>query len=163
MSHIIEDLKGFASLTAGKQKEYFEQVVRDAHSVKVCKMEEVLSPQQIKVVKSIKYKQKECFKNATLVTQLLPKVKYVEGKVGAFGLPIGIDHAWNEYNGKYFDVTAELVLESEFDEYVAFIEVNAVEVMQIAINNEFYGSVYYSKFVERYNIKSKENGKTNKN
>ena len=151
---IINEMKQMASLMSGNQREYFDQMVRDARSVKVLKLADVLTEEQVSIIKKIKIQQKQCYKNATLITQAIPDVEYVEGKVGIspeFFLPI--EHAWNKLGDKYFDATAE-ILGIEFGEYVFLIEVNSKEVMNIAIENEFYGDVYRFKYLQR--LKSKK-------
>lgn len=144
---IIEELKGFASLTSGRQRNYFDQMLRDAHAVEVFKMSEVLTKEQIDIIRSLDVKVKQCYKNATLITQAIPEIKYVEGKVSIFkDFSFSIDHAWNKLGDKCFDATAEIIHKGVFEEYVSLIEVSSEEVMNIAIENEFYGAVYNTKF-----------------
>ena len=143
---IIEELKGFASLTSGRQRNYFDQMLRDVHAVKVVKLTDVLTKAQIDIIRSLDLRQKECYRNATLISCAIPECKYIEGKFAPFGF--GIEHAWNEYKGKYFDATNELVLHSvpEETEYVALGEYVATEVMVICERQGFYGEIYNTKF-----------------
>jgi hypothetical protein len=143
---IIEELKGFASLTSGRQREYFDQVLRDAHVVQVVKVGDVLDDDQIDIICNLDLREKECYRNATLISCAIPGCNYVEGKFAPFGF--GIEHAWNEYKGKYFDATSELVLNSvpEETEYVALGEYTAPEVMAICERQGVYGEIYFTKF-----------------
>lgn len=144
---IIEELKGFASLTSGRQRDYFDQMLRDAHVVKVFRMSEVLTKEQIDIIRSLGVEVKQCYKNATLITQAIPEIEYIEGKTSIFkDFSPSIDHAWNKLGDKYFDATAEIIHKGLFGEYVSLIEVSSEEVMNIAIENEFYGEVYNTKF-----------------
>ena len=151
---IIDEMKQMASLMSGNQREYFDQMVRDARSVKVLKLADVLTEEQVDIICNLNLQYKQCYKNATLISQAIPEVEYVEGRVGIFtDLCLPIEHAWNKLGDKYFDATAE-ILELEFGEYVSLIEVDSKEVMNIAIENEFYGDVYRFKYLQR--LKSKK-------
>lgn len=145
---IIEEFKSFASLTSGRQREYFDQVLRDAHVVKVVKLADVLTKAQIDIIRSLNLRQKECYRNATLISCAIPGCNYIEGKFAPFGF--GIEHAWNEYKGKYFDATNELVLNSipEETEYVALGEYTAPEVMAVCERQGVYGEIYFTKFLK---------------
>jgi hypothetical protein len=61
---------------------------------------------------SYRYPAKECYKNAQTLAVCNDELDYVEGWVDS-GLPIQIEHAWNEYNGKVIDVTLVLRTEQE--------------------------------------------------
>ena len=56
-------------------------------------------------LKNIRAKSEECYLNALSVCMENPQVKYVEGYMEVHGVPI--DHAWNYYNRKHFDITEE--------------------------------------------------------
>jgi len=49
------------------------------------------------------YKIKDCLRNSQGLAAYSDKLKYVEGYISTFGIPI--NHAWLSYNGKIVDVT----------------------------------------------------------
>ena len=61
---------------------------------------------------SSRYPAKECYRNAQSLAICNDELDYVEGWVDS-GLPIQIEHAWNEYKGKIIDVTLILRTEKE--------------------------------------------------
>ena len=147
---IIKEIEYLASLTSGKQRKFFDQMLRDAHIVKVERMTDVLSASDVQYLKRvIKVKAKECYRNATLIACYMPGIRYVEGKFAPFGF--GIEHAWNEYKGHYFDATRELALKEIPDdvEYVALGEYDAPEVMSVCEKREFYGEIYQTRFLQQ--------------
>jgi len=61
---------------------------------------------------SSRFAKKQCCDNAVLAMSIDSKIEYVEGVIGFQG-KIPIEHAWNKYNGFYFDVTAELYFDGD--------------------------------------------------
>ncbi len=55
-----------------------------------------------------------CYYNAYTVTMHCPRVKYVEGYYMMPNLLLPLEHAWNEWRGVQFDVTAEIRSNSHF-------------------------------------------------
>ena len=146
---ILENLKQLTSLMSGKQREYYDALVASSHVIECEKMADVL-PEKIYqriIAGVVPIQKKECFKNATLVSLTFPDVKYVEGQFECCGIPI--DHAWNEYNGHYFDVTREVVLKDDISgEYVAFTECESSELLDILMECRYYGDVFRTKFLK---------------
>jgi hypothetical protein len=63
---------------------------------------------QIEIIKEIvipKLFIKCCFYNACVIAETLPDVEYVTGEYMTKELPLGFPHAWNKYQGKYFDMS----------------------------------------------------------
>lgn len=55
---LIEELKAIASLTSGKQREYFEAMLQSAHTVYCKPMSEVLPDNLLKHIKRLKIEKK---------------------------------------------------------------------------------------------------------
>lgn len=147
MNRIIEELQLIATLLSGKQREAYDEMIRDAKAVEVVPLSEVFTAQEIEMIKRIiKPKRHECYKNAFQLTMLFSdRVKYCEGKT-TVGKLIGIEHAWNKVDDKYVDITMELVLGHDMsdhnEDYAAFGEWGAEELLDISQRMEFYGGVY---------------------
>lgn len=163
MSVLLKELKAWVDLTDGRQKRYFAKQLSDAHPVSVLPLNDVLTKAQISKVKKLaKPKVKQCYKNATLIAEVLHDIGcgYVEGKMDCHG--VGIDHAWNyiERNGKfvYFDATMELALMRDPSkvEYLALHEYTLNDVQSVIFETGYYGDVYSYLFYK--SLKEKENG-----
>lgn len=76
---------------------------------------------------------KECFRNATLVTLSNPDIKYCLGY--SFNL-IPFEHAWNSYQGKYFDLTNEEIIKSDSMEYLKVYEFTQKELWDYLEKNK---------------------------
>lgn len=129
-----------ASITSGKQKEFYEWQKKHAELVKMEVPESVLpncTPAWMK--KHIKIK--GCYENATKVMNLDPEVKYVEG-VFMMGGSIPINHAWNSYKGKHFDVTSTMWKKTE-DSYYMLVELDSKQVWKILEDTKMYGELLY--------------------
>ena len=152
MSKIIDELKQISKLLSGKQKEAYEEMISDAKDIKVVPLSEVFTAHEIEVIrKVVRPKQHECYKNAYQLTTLFPdKVKHCEGKMTVANKLISIEHAWNKIDGKYVDITMEMVLGNDMtklnEEYAVLGEWDANSLIDISSKMEFYGGVYdYSK------------------
>lgn len=152
---LLEELQQLSTITQGKQREYFEAMLRDARVVRCKPMKDILPEYLVKRIKdTVKIKKKQCYRNATLIAQLDPDIRYVEGKFEFLG--ISIEHAWNEYKGSFFDVTSEVALkENPGDrEYLALGVYTFDEVMDVILKSEVYGGIYQAKFLQtKYNKK----------
>ena len=75
---------------------------------------------------------KQCFANAFDVSTTIPGVNYIEGEIDVFGMPI--EHAWNEYKGKHFDLTSEFALHGKtpVKEYVMYQKFSSKEIWKYA-------------------------------
>lgn len=134
----------YAIGSEGRQGEFYQQMLKDAKPIEVARLSEVFSPTEIKVIKRfVNPKVKECYRNATLFAHIFPDVKYVEGKMTCCGC-FGIEHAWNKVGNKYVDITMELVLERDptQEEYLMLGEYDQQTVVDVALEMNFYGSIY---------------------
>lgn len=92
--------------------------------------------------------QKQCYKNASLVCQAAEGVEYVEGILMLYG-QIPIDHAWNVYQGKHFDVTQEFILggnKTGMDRHWKLVQVDKPELQRIMLRTKVYGDVVQQYF-----------------
>ena len=157
---IIDMLKFFANSASGVQQELFKQKVKDADSVDVVPLLEVFTEEEVKeIIKRIHPQPKCCYENAWKLCDRFEfegkhDIKYCEGYLNMNGLPI--EHAFNKVDGKYVDITIELALKREIeDTYVILGEYKTDEVRKILLQNEFYGEIYNTIFLNKYkeNIK----------
>ena len=151
-SILLEELKSFASICSGKQKEWYEKMLADARVVKVSPLSDILTPDEFEIIKKVvRPQKKECYKNATLTATLLTEkgVKYCEGKYTCCG--IGLDHAFNKIGDRYFDVTAELALgKLDAQEYIVLGEYSPKEVLQVIEKQGYYGDVYRAVELKKF-------------
>lgn len=142
-------------ITSGKQQDYFRAQLNSAKPVKVESLHSVLSLDEIRVVKRLGIKVKECYHNAWKVATTIPGVKYVEGYTFLYGIPI--EHAWNEKDGKYFDVTEELALQNKLNsDYTAILELDELEVYRYAEKTGHSGSYIQIWFKENFDDMTKD-------
>lgn len=151
-SILLEELKSFASICSGKQKEWYEKMLADARVVKVSPLSDIFTPDEIEIIKKVvRPQKKQCYKNAILTATLLTKkgVKYCEGKCTCCG--IGLDHAFNKIGDRYFDVTAELALgKLDAQEYMVLGEYSPKEVLQVIEKQGYYGDVYRAVELKKF-------------
>lgn len=91
-----------------------------------------------------------CYKNAHLLTKIIPGAVYVEGKVTCLGA-FGIEHAWNKIGDKYVDITMELALGRDVneEEYMSLGEYDEETITRITNKTEFYGNIYNELYKEK--------------
>ena len=121
---MIRQIRRIASITSGRQKEFFNFKLEHAKEVAPMSIRDVFTDEEIERIKrEVRPEKKHCFKNATLMTQLFPDVVYVEGELGIMGV-IGTEHAFNRKGDKYFDVTMEMCLGKDVtkESYVSILE-----------------------------------------
>ena len=152
VNKIIKELRQFAEIMQGKQKEYYERMIADATPVRITPLSEVFNKYEIDMIKRvIKPEAKQCYKNASDLCVLFPdRVKYVEGRFTVCGL-FSTEHAWNKVGDKYIDITAELALNNNIneEEYVALGEYAESEILSYLIESKVYGGIYGQKFFRR--------------
>lgn len=149
---MISQMQRIASITSGRQREFFNFKLRHAKEVAPVSIRDVFTADEIeRIMEEVKPKKKQCFKNATLITQLFPDVVYVEGEFGFAGV-IGIEHAFNRRGDKYFDVTAEICLGSDVtkESYISILEEDDKDALTwFNMDTKTYGAYipyYYDKF-----------------
>lgn len=121
---IIGQIRQIASMTSGRQKEFFTFKLEHAKEVAPVSIRDVFTAEEIERIKrEVRPEKKHCFKNATLMAQYFPDVVYVEGELGIMGV-IGTEHAFNRKGDKYFDVTMEMCLGKDVtkESYVSILE-----------------------------------------
>lgn len=148
------EVKIVATIMSGRQREFYDQMIKDAKDCKVVPLSEALSKKDIQQIKSIiKPQPKMCYKNAHLLTNIIPGAVYVEGKVTCLGA-FGIEHAWNKVGDKYVDITMELALGRDVneEEYMSLGEYDEETITRITNRTEFYGNIYNELYKEKKTI-----------
>lgn len=152
---MISQMQRIASITSGRQREFFNFKLRHAKEVAPVSIRDVFTADEIeRIIEEVKPKKKQCFKNATLITQLFPDVVYVEGEFGFAGV-IGIEHAFNRRGDKYFDVTAEICLGSDVtkESYISILEEDDKDALtRFNMDTKTYGA-YIPYYYENFNKK----------
>ena len=155
---IISTLNNIMTVCSPSQKAYYEQILKDIKPVEVVPISEVFTQEEIDIIKkSVRPKPKECYRNATVLTQYFMgnhTIEYVEG----YSYSIWpIEHAFNKVDGKYIDITYELALGLDVtqEEYASILEVPELEIWGYTISEGYYGEYYQHK----YNKKLKQDGR----
>lgn len=155
---IIDMLEFYAKNTSGVQQEMYKQKVKDADSVDVVPLSEVFSKEEISEIKKrVNPKMKACYENAWKLCDRFQfdsnhDIKYCEGYLNFKGLPI--EHAFNKVDEKYVDITVELALNREIeDTYVVIGEYDTDKVREILLQNQYYGNIYETIFLNKYKEK----------
>lgn len=151
--NILTILNFYAKNMSGVQQALYQQKIKDADSVDISLLSDVLSNEEITKIKKQKIKPKECYRNAFVTCEVLEAnhdVKYVEGYLNVKGLPI--EHAFVLCDGKYLDPTIELALNQNpnNDSYIKVGEFNLNEVRKIIVENGFWGQIYEYRFLNKY-------------
>lgn len=148
-SIILSELDSILSLGLPKrQKEYFQYLKESHKKVQCCLLTEVFTAEEIQLIKKVvRPKPKQCYKNAAKLVELFPnKVKYVEGKVMKW---FPMEHAFNLVDGKYVDLTFELVLKDKEVpelEYASFLELDYSETIEFMFSTRAYGEWIQKSF-----------------
>jgi len=155
---IIDMLEFFAKNTSGVQQAMYQQKLKDADSVDVVPLSEVFSEKEINEIKRRVHPQmKACYENAWKLCDRFQfdgkhDIKYCEGYLNMKGLPI--EHAFNKVDDKYVDITVELALNRDIeDTYVVIGEYDTYKVREILLQNEYYGNIYETIFLNKYKEK----------
>lgn len=150
---IISYMRQIASITSGRQKEFFTFKLEHAKEVALVSIRDVFTAEEIERIKrEVRPEKKHCFKNATLMTKLFPDVVYVEGELGIAGV-IGTEHAFNRKGDKYFDITVEMCLGSDVtkESYVSILEEDDKDALiQFIMDTKVYDAYipyYYKKIL----------------
>lgn len=146
----LKDMLAFMSVVTKNslQGDMYRAMYDCAKEVKVVPCSEVFGVETVEKIKSLGLIMKGCYKNATLIADAIEGVKYVEGQVMC-GIPI--DHAFNEYNGKYFDATLEFVLGEDVTEreYITVGEYDIDDVREVLLKKGTYGEIWQTKFFQK--------------
>lgn len=158
---IVDMLNFYAKNLPGVQGALYKQKAKDADSVDIVPLSEVFSEDEIEQIKKyVNPKPKMCYENAYKLADRLydldKDIKYVEGYINMKGFPI--EHAFNCVDSKYVDCTVELALgkNPQEDTYVKVGEFDLDEVREILLQNEYYGEIYNTIFLNKYteNVKA---------
>lgn len=159
---IIGQIRQIASITSGRQKEFFTFKLEHAKAVTPVSIRDVFTTEEIERIKrEVRPEKKHCFKNATLMTQYFPDVVYVEGELGIAGV-IGTEHAFNRRGDKYFDVTVEMCLGNDVtkESYVSILEEDDKDALiWFNMDTKTYGAYipyYYQNFNNESHRRLKE-------
>lgn len=162
---IIDELRQMTCLAnlCPQQLEFFQAQVDAARLVQCVRLEDIFTPEELSVIRAEFHpKKKECYKNATdfiifLMGRLgIHDAQYVEGNAESFG--ISIEHAWNKVRGEYVDVTFELLFNEDNRQrgYVSLVELPLRELMDIQVENGYYGGAFRSLYIKSLERAEKE-------
>ena len=159
---MISQMQRIASITSGRQREFFNFKLQHAKEVAPVSIHDVFTAEEIeRIMEEVRPEKKHCFKNATLMAQLFPDVVYVEGELGIMGV-IGIEHAFNRKGDKYFDVTMEMCLGKNVtkESYVSILEEDDKDALtQFIMDTKTYDAYipyYYQNFNNESHRRLKE-------
>ena len=156
-SEIIDYFNQIRDITTGKQRLFWDWKAQNAKSINIVNISEIrkeypeiddyLNNKHTKIV------QKECYKNAGQLTLAISGVTYIEGEISYHGIPI--EHAWNKIDGKYFDITKDILFpdKSIYNEYVGIIELNDKEFRNYILSTRTWGGFIAEEFMKQYNNK----------
>lgn len=147
-STLISQLKQMATLTKNSdQGQFYQSKVDAAKDVKVQPMAEVLTQEQIRVIRCLAIRKKGCYRNAYLIALAL-NCEYVEGQMLFY---FGIDHAFNKIRDKYFDATKEIALgeNPSETEYITIGEWDWQTVYDVITEAGKYGDVYNHLYIKQ--------------
>ena len=148
-NNIIKEIRWFESMTSGKQKAFYRQMLDDARQVDVVPMSDVFTKDEIDLIKwVVKPQSKQCYRNAHLLTLMFPtRLKYVEGHMNVCNV-LTTEHAFNKIGDKYIDITMELALGQDPSgiEYVALKSYDKDDIERIASETGMYGGMYEYEF-----------------
>lgn len=146
---ILQYFSLLTCLSDGKKNEHYEKLLADMKSVKVGKLADVLTRDEIDLIRCVvKPKQKMCYKNAFWLTMHMAEskhdiIRYCEGMY-TYKKCLPISHAFNIIDGVYVDITMELALKREpsSEDYVVFGEYDKDDIWNVANETGVYGGVY---------------------
>lgn len=137
----IHYLSQMAELMASMQdNDFYTWQMQVAKPVKCVSYKSIpeLSEKVDSFLEGFTIKKKECYTNAVHLTWEFPEIEYVEGIAN---LIIPLDHAWNCYKGKYFDLTAEILLGKDVTkiDYAQVVKLSLGLVSKYVTKTRVYG------------------------
>lgn len=162
---VADMLQQFVTLTSGYQKEYYKKRLDCLNRVPMHSVHELFDKETADLLKRLgRFKKKECYANALHASEIIqsmgevyilgekvenPEVKYVEGYVLVFGIPI--DHAFNRIGDHWFDVTMDFALgDKEVSPHYSVGEWNYAEALRMMCEEGFYGGLFDKVFRDTY-------------
>lgn len=156
-SQLVSYMKQFAAMTQGRQHEFLQWKVDNAVLLNYVKTDEIRKqyPEIDEYLKSTNTRviQKECYKNAGQLAINCDGVDYVEGEILYHGIPI--EHAWNKIDGKYFDITKDILFpkNSDYAEYVKIIELDVKEYSHFLFKYKHWGGFVFEQYLKEHPMK----------
>ena len=153
-SHIIDMMKAFAEMKGlgERQLSFFKWKYENAKLLKNVRTDDI-AQQYPEIKKYLKTHRrdivmKQCYKNAAQLCLYVPNVEYVEGEISFHGIPL--DHAWNKIDGKYFDITKDMLFKDaeDYAEYVSVIELDPKELIDFMHQTGTYGGFLREKYIK---------------
>ncbi len=147
-NNVLNYLKTLTTFKAGEtQSNYFAWLYKQARPIQIVSYKKIknITPKINEFLKHYSCQKKECYQTAFNCSQRT-KIDYVEGYVLVAGI-IPTEHAWNHYNGLYFDLTQEILWKEEkieFSDYVKILTLNANDAAKYTYKNKVYGNLIAS-------------------
>ena len=143
----LQQLGFIAQMTQGKQQRYYQWLLEQTKRVSLVSVRELQAELGITAAWTKKHcKLKACYQNATRVCDLHPDVRYVEGILLVHGM-VPTEHAWNSYQGVYFDVTDEFLLGNRRDPHYEQISYTHAQVWRAMEETGHYGDLVRLHYV----------------
>ena len=147
---LLNQMSMIANMLSSGQRKYYDAMLKNAKNVECVSLSEVFTEREIRLIaKAINPREKECYRNAHLLTQLFPdRVRYVEGQTAVCG--ISIDHAFNKVDDKYVDLTLEFCLKENIKEkeYLSIGEYDIKTITEVALETQYYGDIFRNIFIK---------------
>jgi|WetSurSiteA1Bulk_404760.scaffolds.fasta_scaffold148703_2 hypothetical protein len=135
MSAVREYLEALSNLKA-PQAHYYKWQLENLHKVSITQSRKVIQDN----LSSLDVRAKECYRTAVLVAFVVKGAKYCEGYVVSH---IPIEHAWNSYQGHYFDLTSELFFGGDLsNDYSLVVEMNASDAFKYSNKSPIWSPGY---------------------
>lgn len=123
-----------------KEKDFWEWQMQMAEPVKCVSYKSIPELKEIvdEFLLGFTLKKNECYTNAIHLVWEYPEIEYVEGIAD---LVIPLDHAWNCYKGKYFDLTSEILLKKNVTscDYAKVVKLSSEQTYKYASKTRVYG------------------------
>lgn len=152
-------LQSVCSITSGHQRHYYETMLAGAKSVTCTPLAEVFTEEEVEVIRqALRPRQKECYRNAHLMTLYFPDVEYVEG-YSDFGVGVPIEHAFNRRGEQYFDITAELAVghSVEGHDYLSIGEWDGDAINEVTLETGTYGDIFRNLYIKNHHGTTESN------
>jgi hypothetical protein len=161
-NYIKNYIEQFNLLGSAEYKNFYEWQLKISKPVELISYKD--DPEIKKMVEEYlenhSVEKKECFSNSYYLTMMFNDIEYVTGYAwDKLALPIGIEHGWNCYKGKHFDLTAEIAHgEMRFGKkYLQLLKLNARELYK-AMKKTGYIESYWMHEYEKIKKKNPTKG-----
>ena len=140
----FKEVEQFRSISSGSQKEYFSVLASIIKEIRVSKLADVFTKDQIdEIRRKVKLQLKQCYRNAQIFASLFNQVQYSECRLDVEDI-LSVDHAINKVGDKYVDVTLELCLKEnpEHHKYTLIKDFDFDLVRKAQQETRAYSNVY---------------------